>query len=35
MRAEAEQNISARVAVTALERMVTLVVYVAINALLL
>ena len=35
MRAEAEQNISARVAVTALERILTLVVYVAINALLL
>jgi hypothetical protein len=35
MRAEAEQNIDARVGVTALERIVTMVVYVAIIALLL
>jgi hypothetical protein len=35
MRAEAEQNVDARVGVTALERIVTLVVYVAIIALLL
>jgi hypothetical protein len=35
MRAEAEQNTSARVGVTALERIVTLIVYVAIIALLL
>jgi hypothetical protein len=35
MRAEAEQNISARVGVTALERIVTMIVYVAIIALLL
>jgi hypothetical protein len=35
MRAEAEQNIDARVGVTALERIVTMVVYVAIVALLL
>ena len=35
MRAEAEQNISARVGVSALERIVTMIVYVAIIALLL
>jgi hypothetical protein len=35
MRAEAEQNVDARVGVTALERIVTMVVYVAIIALLL
>jgi len=35
MRAEAEENISARVGVTALERIVTMIVYVAIIALLL
>jgi hypothetical protein len=35
MRAEAEQNIDARVGVTALERIVTMIVYVAIIALLL
>jgi hypothetical protein len=35
MRAEAEQNVSARVGVTALERIVTMIVYVAIIALLL
>ena len=35
MRAEAEENTSARVGVTALERIVTLIVYVAIIALLL
>jgi hypothetical protein len=35
MRAEAEQNISIRVGMTALERIVTLIVYVAIIALLL
>jgi hypothetical protein len=35
VRAEAEQNVSARVGVTALERIVSLIVYVAIIALLL
>jgi hypothetical protein len=35
MRAEAEQNISARVGVSALERIVTMIVYIAIIALLL
>jgi hypothetical protein len=35
VRAEAEQNISARVGVTALERIVSLIVYVATIALLL